>query len=56
MEAALRELGKAGGLLDAKDPLEAGPKQLIGDLSLSANNPNNPNHGGDDVLRPVPRP
>ena len=44
VEAALRELGKPGGLLDAKDPLEAGPKQLIVDLSLSANNPNNPNH------------
>ena len=44
VEAALRELGKPGGLLDAKDPLEAGPKQLIVDLSLSANNPNNPTH------------
>jgi hypothetical protein len=44
VEAALLELGKPGGLLDAKDPLEAGPKQLIVDLSLSANNPNNPNH------------
>jgi hypothetical protein len=41
VEAALLELGKPGGLLDAKDPLEAGPKQLIVDLSLSANNPNN---------------
>jgi hypothetical protein len=44
VEAALRELGKPGGLLDAKDRLEAGPKQLIVDLSLSANNANNPNH------------
>jgi len=44
VEAALRELGKPGGLLDANDPLEAGPKQLIVDLSLSANNPNNPNN------------
>jgi hypothetical protein len=44
VEAALRELGKPGGLLDVKDPLAAGPKQLIVDLSLSANNPNNPNH------------
>ena len=44
VEAALRELGKPGGLLDANDPLAAGPKQLIVDLSLSANNPNNPNH------------
>jgi Animal haem peroxidase len=44
VEAALRELGKPGGLLDAADPLAAGPKALIVDLSLSANNPNNPNH------------
>jgi Animal haem peroxidase len=42
VEAALVELGKPGGLLDAGDPLAAGPKQLIVDLSLSANNPNNP--------------
>jgi hypothetical protein len=41
--AALRELGRPGGLLDAADPLAAGPKALIVDLSLSANNPNNPN-------------
>jgi hypothetical protein len=44
VEAALRELGRPGGLLDAADPLAAGPKALIVDLSLSANNPNNPNH------------
>ena len=44
VEGALRELGKPGGLLDAADPLAAGPKALIVDLSLSANNPNNPNH------------
>jgi hypothetical protein len=43
VEAALRELGKPGGLLDAADPLAAGPKALIVDPSLSANNPNNPN-------------
>jgi hypothetical protein len=42
VEAALRELGEPGGLLDANDRLEAGPKALILDLSLSANNPNNP--------------
>jgi Animal haem peroxidase len=42
LETALLELGKPGGLLDAKDPLSAGPKELIADLSLSANNPNNP--------------
>ena len=44
VEAALRELGRPGGLLDAADPLAAGPKALIVDLSLSANNPNNPTH------------
>jgi hypothetical protein len=44
VEAALRELGRPGGLLDAADPLSAGPKALIVDLSLSANNPNNPTH------------
>jgi Animal haem peroxidase len=42
VEAALRELGEPGGLLDANDPLSAGPKALIVDLSLSSNNPNNP--------------
>jgi hypothetical protein len=31
-----------GGLLDANDPLAAGPEQLIVDPALSANNPNNP--------------
>jgi hypothetical protein len=44
VEAALVELGKPGGLLDANDPLAAGPKALIVDPSLSANNPNNPTH------------
>jgi hypothetical protein len=42
VDAALVELGKPGGLLDANDPLAAGPEQLIVDLSLSANNTNNP--------------
>ena len=44
VEAALKELGKPGGLLDAKDQLSAGPVLLITELSLSANNPNNPHH------------
>ena len=44
VEAALIELGKPGGQLDAADQLSAGPKALIVDLSLSANNPNNPTH------------
>ena len=44
VEAGLLELGKPGGLLDARDPLAAGPKRLIVDLSLSATNLNNPTH------------
>lgn len=38
------ELGKAGGLLDAKDDLDAGPIKLITESSLNRNNPNNPTH------------
>src|SRR5262249_17858424 len=41
---ALRALGAPGGPLDARDDLSKGPKLLITDLSLSANNPNNPTH------------
>jgi hypothetical protein len=44
MEGALMELGKKGGLMDAKDNLAAGPIALIADPSLSANNPNNDTH------------
>ncbi len=44
LETALLELGKPGGLLDAQDALERGPKDLIVDLDLSLNNPNNPTH------------
>src|SRR6185436_897864 len=44
MLSALREIGKPGGLLDAKDALDKGPTALIVDPALSANNPNNPNH------------
>ena len=44
VKAALKELGKPGGLLDARDQLSAGPVLLITDPSLSANNPNNPAH------------
>jgi Animal haem peroxidase len=43
-EATLMELGKPGGLLDAKDDLGKGPVLLITEPALSANNPNNPNH------------
>ncbi len=41
---ALLALGEPGGLLDANDDLSKGPKLLITDLGLSANNPNNPSH------------
>ena len=41
-QSALREMGAAGGLLDAKDDLRAGPINLIIDPALSANNPDNP--------------
>src|SRR6266542_5126852 len=41
---SLRALGAAGGPLDAKDDLSKGPKLLITDIGLSANNPNNPSH------------
>jgi hypothetical protein len=42
--AALNELGKAGGIMDAKDPLEQGPILLITDPALSVNNPDNTTH------------
>ncbi len=44
LEAALVDIGSPGGILDARDALERGPADLITDLSLSAHNPNNPNH------------
>ena len=44
LEAALRDIGKPGGILDAKDNLAAGPVALIVDPVLSVNNPNNPTH------------
>ena len=44
VEEALRDLGRPGGILDAKDPLERGPVLLITDPALSANNRNNPDH------------
>lgn len=40
LAAALMEIGKPGGLMDAKDALEQGPVLLITDPALSANNPN----------------
>ncbi|MGH8611185.1 MAG: peroxidase family protein [Gammaproteobacteria bacterium] len=44
VRAALMELGKPGGLVDAKDDLAAGPIALIVDPALNVNNPNNPTH------------
>ncbi len=41
---ALRDIGKPGGVMDAKDDLAAGPVALIVDPALSVNNPNNLTH------------
>lgn len=43
LTAALTELGKPGGIMDAKDALDRGPVDLIVDPALSAVNRNNPN-------------
>ncbi len=42
VRAALLELGKAGGVMDAKDKLDATPQALITDSSLNLGNVNNP--------------
>ncbi len=42
--AALIDMGKPGGIMDARDNLAAGPVQLVADLSLSNNNRNNDTH------------
>jgi hypothetical protein len=39
---ALLKLGEGGGIMDAKDPPDATPIELITDLNLSATNANNP--------------
>ena len=44
VRAALMELGKPNGLLDAHDDLTAGPEALITDPDLRVNNPDNPTH------------
>ena len=41
---ALLELGRVGGIMDAKDPLEVGPIRLILEPGLSPNNRDNPTH------------
>src|SRR5262245_27395919 len=46
LQAALQDIGKLGGMMDAKDQIGDGGKAaaiaLIADPALSANNPNNP--------------
>ena len=44
INAALVELGKRGGLMDARDKLSAGPLALIVDPALSASNPDSDSH------------
>jgi hypothetical protein len=44
LQAALMDLGKPGGALDANDDLKRGPVDLIVDPALSARNPNNATH------------
>lgn len=42
LRAALTELGRPGGLMDARDPLEVGPTRLITEPELSPRNRDNP--------------
>jgi hypothetical protein len=44
LSAALLDIGKPGGILDARDNLAAGPIALIVDPALNVNNPNNTTH------------
>jgi hypothetical protein len=44
VRAALRELGRPGGIMDANDDLVAGPLALIVDANLNVVNRNNPTH------------
>ena len=48
LREAMRDIGRPGGLLDAKDALERGPVALIADNSVNGNNPptnpDNPTH------------
>ena len=41
---ALRDMGKQGGLLDAKDKLEVGPVSLITDAAFNGSNGSNPDN------------
>jgi hypothetical protein len=44
LSQALSAMGRAGGILDARDPLNEGPVRLITMPALSPNNLDNPNH------------
>lgn len=44
LRAALVELGRPGGIMDANDPLELGPIRLITEPELSPDNRDNPTH------------
>ncbi|MEO5679761.1 MAG: heme peroxidase family protein [Acidimicrobiales bacterium] len=44
LTAALLDMGRPGGPMDAGDDLSAGPMRLLNDPSLSANNPNSTFH------------
>lgn len=44
LAAALAEIGRPGGIMDARDPLALGPKKLITDAAAQKNNPDNPYH------------
>jgi hypothetical protein len=44
LKAALLDIGKPGGILDAKDDLSQGPILLITNPTLSPNNPDNATH------------
>ncbi|WP_205315722.1 peroxidase family protein [Nonomuraea lactucae] len=44
VKAALTEMGRLGGIMDAKDPLHEGPIRLITNPELSPNNRDNPFH------------
>ncbi len=46
----LTELGKPGGILDAKDPLEVGPIRLITEPELSPDNPDNPSQSAGSTF------
>ncbi|MBL8553715.1 MAG: hypothetical protein JNL41_05515 [Phenylobacterium sp.] len=43
IRAALLDIGKANGIMDARDKLSEGPVNLITNPALSAKNPDNPN-------------